>query len=242
MPRSVNRNIDNIQIGPRKIFDTTGNLIQIITTGKKFPAHGGGRVAHTEPPVIRNREGGEDPFAVNRMETVNAQTSTNSTATPVVADNPGSKYPFASVSLSDGDLTAIITKVSELKGLLPLMPDLTPTERQRMSKLGNKSRAFADLALETVRVDSGVLPQSVSVDTFVAQDELLRDLSLVQTHVTDLKYKLDDALLLIGNYIFGVSRTVYALMKTPAAQAKLQEQKAAMKLRFAKGKSQTPAK
>lgn len=164
---------------------------------------------------------------------------TNEATTPAVADNPGSKYPFASVTLSDADLTAIITKVSELKGLLPQMPDLTPTERQRMSKLGNKSRAFADLALETVKVDSGVLPQSVSVDTFVAQDELLRDLSLVQTHVTDLKYKLDDALLLIGNYIFGVSRTVYALMKTPAAQAKLQEQKAAMKQRFAKGKSQT---
>jgi hypothetical protein len=78
--------------------------------------------------------------------------ATNEASTPVVADNPGSKYPFASVSLSDGDLTAIITKVSELKGLLPLMPDLTPTERQRMSKLGNKSRAFADLALETLQI------------------------------------------------------------------------------------------
>ena len=173
-------------------------------------------------------------------EVATAADVTNQTSTaPVVADNPGSKYPFASVSLSDQDLTAIITKVNELKGLLPQMPDLTPTERQRMSKLGNKSRAFADLALETVKVDSGVLPQSVPVGTFVAQDELLRDLSLVQTHVTDLKYKLDDALLLIGNYVFGVSRTVYALMKTPAAQAKLQEQKAAMKQRFAKGKSQT---
>ena len=172
-------------------------------------------------------------------EVATAADVTNNTITPAVADNPGTKYPFASVTLSDTDLTAIITKVNELKQLLPPMPDLTPTERQRMSKLGNKSRAFADLALETVKVDSGVLPQSVSVDTFVAQDELLRDLSLVQTHVTDLKFKLDDALLLIGNYVFGVSRTVYALMKTPAAQAKLQEQKAAMKQRFAKVKSQT---
>ena len=161
-------------------------------------------------------------------------------ATTMVADNPGSKYPFASVSLSDADLAAVLDKVNELKGILPPMPDLTPVERQRMSKLGSKSRGFTDLALETAKTDPGVLPQSISLDTFVAQDVLMRDLSLVQTHVSDLKSKLDDALFLIGNYIFGVSRVVYAVMKTDAAKAKLQEQKAAMKQRFAKNKSQTP--
>jgi len=173
-------------------------------------------------------------------EVATAADVTNQTSTtPVVADNPGSKYPFASVSLSDADLAAIINKVNELRGLLPAMPDLTPLERRRMSKLGTKTLGFAALALETAKVDPGVLPQSISLDTFVAQDELLQDLSLVQTHVTDMKSKLDDALFLIGNYIYGVSRVVYAVMKTDAAKAKLQEQKAAMKQRFAKVKSQS---
>ena len=168
-----------------------------------------------------------------------ATNQTNEATTPAVADNPGSKYPFASVTLSDADLAAILNKVGELKALLPSMPDLTPLERRRMSKLGTKTRGFADLAIETAKADPGVLPQSISLDTFVAQDDLLQDLSLVQTHVTDVKSKLDDALFLIGNYIFGVSRVVYAVMKTDAAKAKLQEQKAAMKQRFAKGKSQS---
>ena len=167
------------------------------------------------------------------------QTTSGTSTTPVVADNPGSKYPFASVNFTDADLVAVLNKVSELKGILPPMPDLTPVERQRMSKLGSKSRGFTDLALETAKADPGVLPQSISLDTFVTQDALLRDLSLVQTHVTDVKSKLDDALFLIGNYIYGVSRVVYAVMKTDAAKAKLQEQKAAMKQRFAKNKSQT---
>lgn len=175
------------------------------------------------------------------MITTDAPTSTNSTTAPAVVDNPGSKYPFASVSLSDGDLTAIITKVNELKGLLPLMPDLTPTERRRMSKLGSKSRGFADLAIETAKADPGVLPQSISLETLVAQDALLRDLSLVQTHVTDVKSKLDDALYQVGNYVFGASRVVYAVMKTDAAKAKLQEQKSAMKARFARKKGQSTA-
>jgi len=167
------------------------------------------------------------------------QTASGTSTTAPVADNPGSKYPFASVSFTDADLVAVLNKVNELKGILPPMPDLTPVERQRMSKLGSKSRGFADLALETAKADPGVLPQSISLDTFAAQDALLRDLSLVQTHVSDLKSKLDDALFLIGNYIFGVSRVVYAVMKTDAAKAKLQEQKNAMKQRFAKNKSQT---
>ena len=224
--------------------------MQIIATGKKFPARGGGRVAHTEPSVIRNREGGEDPFAVNYMETVNAQTSTNgevataadtdnNTFTPVVADNPGSKYPFASVSLSDTDLAAIINKVNELKQLLPPMPDLTPKERQRLSKLGTKSRGFAQLAIETAKADPGVLPQSVSLGTLVAQNDLMEDISLIQTHVSDVKSKLDDALYQIGNYVYGVGRVIYAVMKTDAAKAKLQEQKAAMKQLFLKKKKKS---
>jgi hypothetical protein len=156
--------------------------------------------------------------------------------TPAVADNPGTKYPFASATLSGDQLSAVIAKIGELKGLLPPMPDLTPEERRRMSKLGSKSRGFADLAIETAKTDPGVLPQSVSLNTFVAQDALLRDLSLVQTHVSDVKSKIDDALFQIGNYVFGVSRVVYAVMKTDAAKAKLQEQKTAMKTRFAREK------
>lgn len=163
-------------------------------------------------------------------------TNTATTSTTVVEDNPGAKYPFANVTFTDGQLASAMTKLDELKGILPPMPDLTPTERRRMSRLGMKSRGFADLALEAAKADPGMLPQSISLETFVAQDELLRDLSLVQTHVASLKARLDDALLLVGNYIYGASRTVYALAKTPAAHAKLQEQKAAMKLRFVKKK------
>jgi hypothetical protein len=86
-----------------------------------------------------------------------------------------------------------------------------------------------------------VLPQSIPLESFVGQDELLRGLSLVQTHVSDLKSKLDDSLLLIGNHIYSVSRTVYAMMKTDAAKARLQEQKTLMKQRFVFKKTSQPA-
>ncbi len=67
-----------------------------------------------------------------------------------------------------------------------------------------------------------LLPQSIALSDFVAQDNLLRGLSLVQTQVAALKAGLDDAVLLVGSHEFSVSRTVYALMKTDAAKAKMQ--------------------
>jgi hypothetical protein len=157
---------------------------------------------------------------------------TNAASTSVVEDNPGSKYPFAAVSFTAEQLASTITTINQLKSILPQMPGLTPLERQRMSKLGSKSRGFADAALEAAKTDPGILPQSITLDTFVSQDQLLRDLSLVQTHVTELKSRLDDALLLVGNYVYGVARTAYAMTKTDAAKAKLQEQTQLMRQRF----------
>lgn len=157
---------------------------------------------------------------------------TNAASTSVVEDNPGSKYPFAAVSFTSEQLASTITTINQLKSILPPLPGLTPLERQRMSKLGSKSRGFADAALEAAKTDPGILPQSITLDTFVSQDQLLRDLSLVQTHVTELKSRLDDALLLVGNWVFSAARTAYTLMKTDAAKAKLQEQKELMRQRF----------
>lgn len=165
---------------------------------------------------------------------------TNAASTIVVEDNPGSKYPFASVSFTGEQLASTINTINQLKDILPLMPGLTPLERQRMSKLGSKTRGFADAALEAAKADPGILPQSISLDTFKAQDQLLRDISLVQTHVTQLKSKLDDALLLIGNWVYAASRTTYAVMKTDAAKAKLQEQRDLMRQRFAVRKKDKP--
>lgn len=158
--------------------------------------------------------------------------NTATTSTPVVEDNPGSKYPFSAVSFTSEQVASVIGNINQLKTLLPAMPGLTPLERQRMSKLGLKTRGFADAALEAAKADPGILPQSISLDTFVAQDQLLRDLSLVQTHVSELKSRLDDSLLLVGNYVFGVARTLYAISKTDAAKAKLQEQRELMRQRF----------
>lgn len=150
-------------------------------------------------------------------------------------------YPYEGATLPPDQLELAVQAVAQLKASLPSLPDLTPLERQRISKLGIRSRGFVDAALEAVKTDSGLLPQSIALSDFVAQDNLLRGLSLVQTQVAALKAGLDDAVLLVGNHVFSVSRTVYALMKTDAAKAKMQSQKALMRQRFTAKKTSQPA-
>jgi hypothetical protein len=180
----------------------------------------------------------QTPFMRESSGVMNTNDNTAIASTTVVEENPGSKYPFSAVSFTAEQLASTIDTINQLKGILPPMPGLTPLERRRMSKLGSKTRGFADAALEAAKTDSGILPQSISLDTFEAQDQLLRDISLVQTHVTQLKSKLDDALLLIGNWVYSAARTTYAVMKTDAAKTKLQEQVAVMRQRFVSRKKE----
>ena len=169
-------------------------------------------------------------------------TTPQPTTTSGVESTPsGTNYPFAGVTLTAGQLDSVIATIAQVRELLPAMHDLTPIDRQRISKLGMRTRGFADAALEAAKADPGLLPQSIALESFVSQDALLRDLSLVQTHVADLKSLIDDALLLIGNHVYSVSRTVYAVMKTDGGKARLQEQKALMKQRFAPKKNSQPA-
>jgi len=159
----------------------------------------------------------------SNIDTTTANADSNST---------GGLYPFASVAITEAQLNTILKTLQQLRGSLPVMPDLTPSERKRISKLGTRSRGFANTAIEAAKADPGVLPQSISLQRLLSQEDLLSDMSLIQTHLADIKSKLDDSVLLIGNHIYSVCRTIYAVMKTDAAKAKMQEQQAVMKQRF----------
>jgi hypothetical protein len=142
------------------------------------------------------------------------------------------KYPFASAQLSKAELEAAITSLQAVQEQLPNLVGLTTLERRRMAKLGTKSRGFVDGAIEAAKTDPGILPGSISLEMLLTQDEMLRNLSLLQTRVADLKSKLDDSVTVTGSWLYGAARTVYSVMKTPAASGELREQKSAMGQRF----------
>ena len=74
------------------------------------------------------------------------------------------------------------------------------------------------------------------------QDKLHRQISMVETHLAELQARLNDALCVIGNRIYGSCLTVYAVWdKTMVGRAKMPEQKALLKQRFATKKASRSA-
>ncbi len=172
---------------------------------------------------------------------MNADQSIAPASTESVEGKLEANYPFEGTTLTDGQVASAIETINQLKAILPALPGLTPLERKRLSKLGQKSRGFADAAIEAVKADPGLLPRSISLESLIQQDALHRQLSLVETHVSELQARLEDALCLIGNHIFGTCRTVYTIWdKTIVGKAKMPEQKALLKQRFTSKKASRP--
>lgn len=147
---------------------------------------------------------------------------------------PDVTYPLADAALTDAQIASAIESINQLKSLLPPLPGLTGLQRRRFSKLGTKTQGFVDSAIEAATKDPGVLPQSISLEKLRSQDQLRRKLSLLQTHLADLTAKLDDSLLLSGNWLFGVGRAIYTMLKTSVAQTRMPGQQAELRKRFAR--------
>ncbi len=162
--------------------------------------------------------------SINDSALVSAPAGRNSDAT----------YPFAQVTLPDAETASAISTINSLLTQLPNLPALTPLDRKRMSKLGLKSRGFVDLAIEAARKDQGVLPRSIELQTLLDQDQFLKNLSLIETHLSDMTTKVEDSLMLVGNWLYGISRSIYSTMQTPAARTLMPEQQKALKQRFAR--------
>ena len=144
--------------------------------------------------------------------------------------NPG--YAFDAATLTPAQVEEAITAFKDFTSKLPPLVSLTPLQRQRTARIGIRTRGFIELVLEAAKKDPTILPGNIPLEKFLSQTELLNGISLIQTFVADYKRSLDDAAVLIGAKVYGMARTGYAVLKTPAGQAKLQEQMELMKQRF----------
>jgi len=156
------------------------------------------------------------------------------TSTEVIEKQPDSKYIFNGVVITPEVVSQVVNKINEAKALLPSMPNLTGLERRRMAKLGTKTLGFVHGAFEAAQKDPGVLPGSLSLATLKQQEELFEALSLLEAHASDFNAKLGDALLLTGSWKYSVALSIYKMFQTPLAKAKMPEQQAYLRQRFAR--------
>lgn len=117
------------------------------------------------------------------------------------------------VSLTPEDKADIMTAINTIRQKLPFLIDLSPTERQQLPKMSDKSEAFVTKALEVARQNPQILPRAFDVE------EMERDVTLYQTlrpitlALTQLQELVDDTTLAAGSEAYTAALLVYQYAK-----------------------------
>jgi hypothetical protein len=143
-----------------------------------------------------------------------------------------------SLGISDADWTAIDTALDTLETKLGAkLLDLTPAQRKGLTKMGDKSEAFCRQALVVGRQNATKLPTDTATD-LTAEEGDLADLDKLRPRLTrllSLSEKADDSEVALGSDLMVFSLSLYGILKAIGAGGGLDELKAQMGARFARG-------
>ena len=99
---------------------------------------------------------------------------------------------------------------------LPFLVTLSPEERRKLLKMGDKSLAFVKNSVSAAQSNRDILPASFDVEELVRDYELATTLTELLTSMRQLTEQVDDTLLAVGSEAMTSSLTVYDYVKTAA--------------------------
>jgi hypothetical protein len=123
-----------------------------------------------------------------------------------------------SANLSDNAQQTVIAAIATIRENLPFLVDLTSKERIALSKLGYRSQTFVRRASEVASQHSALLPQGF-LEEMRRDADLYAILEPIQLAIDLLAKQIDDTRLQIGAEYYAAARTVYAISRTPFAEA-----------------------
>jgi hypothetical protein len=139
-----------------------------------------------------------------------------------------------SASLSDADRQAVLAAVQTIRQKLPFLVDLSPEERHRLPKMGDKSRAFVEQALTIASQNEDVLPRSFDVEEFRRDVELMDALRPIAAALAQLYELVDDTLLEVSSEAYASALAVYGYARAGGKGSALDGLLEGMAQRFAR--------
>ena len=118
-----------------------------------------------------------------------------------------------SASLSTSDRDAVLAAITQIRQKLPFLIDLTSDERRALPKLGDKSRAFVEKALEVASQNPDLLPRSFDLEEMRKDVQLFLDMQPVMMAINQLQDLIDDTTLQSGSEAYAAALTVYTMIK-----------------------------
>ncbi|MBL8257534.1 hypothetical protein J2X02_001999 [Pseudoxanthomonas japonensis] len=139
----------------------------------------------------------------------------------------------------DGSLIA-------LEADLDLLIALTPEERLELLKMGDKSRAFCEKALEVAGQHAGLMPRDFDIEAFRQDHLALAALRPRLARMAYLMQRMEDTERALGSDIMAAALEVYGVLKVAGKDQGVDEARNALAERFSRrrpaGEGQPPPK
>lgn len=117
-------------------------------------------------------------------------------------------------SFVGSELIAIEQHLSALKSIIPNSVKLKPSERRSMFKLNTKREEFVKKSVQFMRKSPKSVPDYVDVSACNNYLHLYEQYSDLLGQVEEIRQKIEDAKLLIGNEILQQTRAYFQHAKT----------------------------
>lgn len=117
---------------------------------------------------------------------------------------------LVSFGLPENDLAEIRTAISTLSTkLLPALKSLTAPERMEMAKMGDKTVAFVQKALEHCTANPELAPQFLDVTEFSGDVRAVETLRSIHAPLLQITDSLSDTMMLAGSDAYAAALIFY---------------------------------
>ncbi|NJN89324.1 MAG: hypothetical protein HC878_02395 [Leptolyngbyaceae cyanobacterium SL_5_14] len=119
--------------------------------------------------------------------------------------------PFQPLSarLSDADQASIEAALGTIREKLAFSVTMTPEERRKLAKLGDKTRAFVQKSAEFAARHPDYLPRRFDLDAMQEDIDLFMALYPIWVELHDLQELVYNTYLLAGSEAYAAAREVY---------------------------------
>ena len=141
------------------------------------------------------------------------------------------KDNLVSGTLTAADMQAVTDALATIRAKMPFLIDLSPTEKRRLFKMGDGSRAFVEKALIAAQANPQVLPPSFNLAEYARDWALWAQMGTLSNNVVQLAELIDDTRTAIGADLMNAGLTAYGYL-SQASVGGLEEIKADLGKRF----------
>lgn len=117
---------------------------------------------------------------------------------------------LVSASLASDDYQKVMGAIATIKETLSFSKTLSASDRARLPKLGDKSRAFVAKALEVAIQTPDFLPRAFDVDEMQRDVELFEMMSAIALSLMQLQELVSDTTIAVGSDAYDAALSVYA--------------------------------